>query len=218
MNPRLAKTPDPVSNHRMDAASTRKTLIERLRKTNSDTRSWSEFYDLYCKLVYSVALKAGLSPTDSEDVVQETFLKVSKHIKKFDYDRRRGRFRNWLCLIAKQQVANHYRKTKNLPELPSFWNEDPDKPFNEIPDPTNQWDELWEEEHRNHTLHLALTRLKEKVNPKPYQIFLAHCIKGMSVAEVAQLMEVSANEVYLAKSRVMPLFEEEIQALSTVDK
>ena len=202
----------------MDAASTRKTLIERLRKTNSDTRSWSEFYDLYCKLVYSVALKAGLSATDSEDVVQETFLKVSKHIKKFDYDRRRGRFRNWLCLIAKQQVANHYRKTKNLPELPSFWNEDPDKPFNEIPDPTNQWDELWEEEHRNHTLHLALTLLKEKVNPKPYQIFLAHCIKGMSVAEVAQLMEVSANEVYLAKSRVMPLFEEEIQALSTVDK
>ena len=60
--------------------------------------------------------------------------------------------------------------------------------------------------------------MKEKVNPKPYQIFLAHCIKGMSVAEVAQLMEVSANEVYLAKSRVMPLFEEEIQALSTVDK
>jgi len=202
----------------MDAASTRKTLIERLRKTNSDTRSWSEFYDLYCKLVYSVALKAGLSPTDSEDVVQETFLKVSKHIKKFDYDRRRGRFRNWLCLIAKQQVANHYRKTKNLPELPSFWNEDPDKPFNEIPDPTNQWDEIWEEEHRKHTLRLALARLKEKVNPKPYQIFLAHCIKGMSVGEVAELMEVSANEVYLAKSRVMPLFEEEIQALSTVDK
>ena len=210
--------PNPVSNHRMDAASTRKTLIERLRKTNSDTRSWSEFYDLYCKLVYSVALKAGLSPTDSEDVVQETFLKVSKHIKKFDYDRRRGRFRNWLCLIAKQQVANHYRKTKNLPELPSFWNEDPDKPFNEIPDPTNQWDEIWEEEHRNHTLRLALTRLKDKVNPKPYQIFLAHCIKGMSVGEVAELMEVSANEVYLAKSRVMPLFEEEIQALSTVDE
>ena len=202
----------------MNASSTRKTLIERLCKTNSDTRSWSEFYNIYWKLVYSVALKAGLSPVDAEDAVQETFLKVSKHIKKFDYDRRRGRFRNWLCLIAKQQVANHYRKTKNLPELPSFWNEDPDKPFNEIPDPTNQWDEIWEEEHRNHTLHLALTRLKEKVNPKPYQIFLAHCIKGMSVAEVAQLMEVSANEVYLAKSRVMPLFEEEIQALSTVDK
>ena len=199
----------------MDAYNTRKTLIERLRKTNSDTRSWSEFYDLYWKLVYSVALKAGLSPTDSEDVVQETFLKVSKHINKFNYDPRKGRFRNWLCLITKQQVANYYRKSKKLPELPSFWNEDPDEPFTEIPDPTNQWDEIWEAEDRKHTMHLALIRLKDKVNPKPYQIFLAHCIKGMPVAEVAKIMEVSANEVYLAKSRVMPLFEEEICALTT---
>jgi len=202
----------------MDAYNTRKTLIERLRKTNSDTRSWREFYDLYHKLVHSVARKAGLSETDAEDVVQETFFKVSKHIKKFQYDPRKGRFRNWLCLITKQQVANYYRKSKKLPELPSFWNEDPDKPFTEIPDPTNQWDEIWEAEDRKHTMHLALTRLKEKVKPKPYQIFLAHCIKGLPVKKVTELLEVSANEVYLAKSRVMPLFEEEVRALSAVDK
>jgi RNA polymerase sigma-70 factor (ECF subfamily) len=201
----------------MDASSTRKTLIERLRKTNSDTRSWSEFYNIYWKLVYSVALKAGLSPVDAEDAVQETFLKVSKHIKKFNYDPRKGRFRNWLCLITKQQVANHFRKANKLPKLPDFWNEDPDKPFTEIPDPTNQWDEIWEAEDRKHTMHLALTRLKDKVKPKAYQIFLAHCIKGMAVKEVAELLEVSANEVYLAKSRVMPMFEEEIQALSVSD-
>ena len=66
----------------MDSAGTRKTLINRLRQTNSDTRSWSEFYDLYWKLVYSVALKSGLSSTDAEDVVQETFLKVSKNNQK----------------------------------------------------------------------------------------------------------------------------------------
>ena len=47
---------------------------------------------------------------------------------------------------------------------------------------------------------------------------LAHCIKGMAVEEVSELLEVSANEVYLAKSRVMPMFEEEIQALSVSDK
>ena len=58
----------------MDPSGTRKTLINRLRQTNSDTRSWSEFYELYWKLVYSVALKAGLSSTDAEDVVQELSL------------------------------------------------------------------------------------------------------------------------------------------------
>jgi RNA polymerase sigma factor (sigma-70 family) len=201
----------------MDPAGTRKTLINRLRQTNSDTRSWSEFYELYWKLVYSVARKAGLSETDAEDVVQETFLKVSKSIKKFDYDPSKGRFRNWLCLITKQQVANHYRKSKNLPPLPSNWNEDPDKPARDIPDPTSDWDSLWESEDRKHTMHLALTKLKDKVKPKPYQIFLAHCIKGMPVKEVASLLEVSDNEVYLAKSRVMPLFEEEIKALGRAD-
>ena len=202
----------------MDAAGTRKTLINRLRQTNSDTRSWSEFYNLYWKLVYSVALKAGLSETDAEDVVQETFLKVSKSIKKFEYDPSKGRFRSWLCLITKQQVANHYRKTNKLPELPSFWNEDPDEPPVNIPDPTSDWEAIWETEDRKHTMHLALTRLKDKVKPKPYQIFLAHCIKGMPVKEVAALLEVSDNEVYLAKSRVMPLFEQEIQELGETEK
>jgi RNA polymerase sigma-70 factor (ECF subfamily) len=165
-----------------------------------------------------VALKAGLSETDAEDVVQETFLKVSKSIKKFEYDPSKGRFRSWLCLITKQQVANHYRKAKKLPELPSFWNEDPDEPARDIPDPTNDWEAVWDTEDRKHTMHLALTRLKDKVKPKPYQIFLAHCIKGMPVKEVAALLEVSDNEVYLAKSRVMPLFEQEIQELSETEK
>ena len=206
-----------VFNFFMDPSGTRKTLINRLRQTNSDTRSWSEFYELYWKLVYSVARKAGLSETDAEDVVQETLLKVSKSIKKFDYDPSKGRFRNWLCLITKQQVANHYRKSKNLPPLPSNWNEDPDEPARDIPDPTSDWDSLWESEDRKHTMHLALTKLKDKVKPKPYQIFLAHCIKGMPVKEVASLLEVSDNEVYLAKSRVMPLFEEEIKALGRAD-
>ena len=201
----------------MDSSATRKTLINRLRKTNSDTRSWAEFYDLYHRLVRSVALKAGLSQIDAEDVVQETFFKVSKSIQKFEYDPSKGRFRSWLCLITKQQVANHYRKARKLPELPAFWNEDPDEPHVDIPDPTNNWEAIWEAEDRKHTIHLALTRLKTKVKSKPYQIFLAHCIKGMDVKEVANIMEVSANEVYLAKSRVMPLFEEEIQALSATE-
>ena len=65
----------------MDDSATRKTLINRLRKTNSDTRSWAEFYDLYHRLVRSVALKAGLSQIDAEDVVQETFFKVSREAK-----------------------------------------------------------------------------------------------------------------------------------------
>ena len=117
-------------------------------------------------------------------------------------------------MITKQQVANYYRKKKNLPELPSFWNEDPDKPLNEIPDPTNDWDAIWEDEDRKHTMNLALQSLSEKCKPKPFKLFLAHCIKGMAVKEVAAQFQVSDNEVYLAKSRIMPQFEKEVRILS----
>ena len=40
----------------------------------------------------------------------------------------------------------------------------------------------------------------------------------MSVEAVTEILEVSANEVYLAKSRVMPLFEEEVRALTVKDE
>jgi hypothetical protein len=40
----------------------------------------------------------------------------------------------------------------------------------------------------------------------------------MPVKEVANLLEVSDNEVYLAKSRVLPLFEEEIKTLGEAEK
>ena len=67
---------------KQDWRKTRISLLDRLRKTNSDHESWSEFVHLYDKLVFSVALKSGLSQQDAEDVMQNTFVKVSQNIKK----------------------------------------------------------------------------------------------------------------------------------------
>ncbi len=44
--------------------------------------------------------------------MQNTFIKVSKNIRNFEYDPGKGKFRNWLCLIAKQQAANLFRKSE----------------------------------------------------------------------------------------------------------
>ena len=56
-----------------------------------------------------------------------------------------------------------------------------------------------------------LARVKTKVKPKQFQAFCAHCIKRLGAKEVTALQDVSANEVYLAKHRVMPIFEEELK-------
>lgn len=175
--------------------------------TQIDQAAWDEFYGIYWKLVLRVALQTGLSHADAQEVVQNTFIKVAKNIRNFEYDPNKGKFRNWLCLIAKQQAANLFRKAKpqnNISETE----------MRRLPDRANEWDAIWNREEEKHLLAIVLARVKIKVNPEQFQIFYAHCIKGMGTKEVAELQDVSANKVYLAKHRVMPIFEDELKQVN----
>ena len=53
------------------AEHTRKSLIARLENWE-DQRTWDEFYRTYWRLIYSVALKAGLREDEAWDVVLQT--------------------------------------------------------------------------------------------------------------------------------------------------
>ena len=136
--------------------------------------------------------------------MQNTFIKVSKNIRNFEYDPGKGKFRNWLCLITKQQAANLFRKSEPKKDVS-------DTEIQRLPDKANDWDAIWDKEEEKHLLAIVLARVKTKVKPKQFQIFCAHCIKGLGAKEVTALQDVSANEVYLAKHRVMPIFEEELK-------
>jgi RNA polymerase sigma-70 factor (ECF subfamily) len=52
------------------SAKTRKSLIAKLDNWE-DQRTWDEFYQTYWKLIYSVAIKAGLRADEASDCVQE---------------------------------------------------------------------------------------------------------------------------------------------------
>ena len=188
-------------------ARTRRTLLERLRRTRTDEASWYDFFDTYSRLIYSVARKSGLAHADAEDVVQATVLKVSQYISGFEVNPDRGKFRNWVCLITKQQIANHYRRANRLPPIDEPA-PDAENALPEIEDPVNRWDEIWDAEYFGHASELALAEVKRKVSPKQYQIFHLYCIKQHDVKQIARMLDVSPNEVYLAKNRVQPLFEE----------
>src|ERR1700690_2546557 len=56
---------------------TRQTLLSRLRDWQ-DQEGWQEFFDTYWRLIYNVARKAGLNEVQAQDVVQETFIYLSR--------------------------------------------------------------------------------------------------------------------------------------------
>ena len=71
---------------------TRYSLLSRLQNWDDQT-SWKVFFDTYWRLIYSFALKSGLTDTEAQDVVQETIIAVAKDIDKFKRDRSLGTFK-----------------------------------------------------------------------------------------------------------------------------
>src|SRR5688500_3656034 len=103
MRPRAAQF------ERIEFLPTRQSLIERL-KNQEDQETWREFFDLYWKLIYGVALKSGLSEHEAEDLVQETILTVSKNIHRFRSDPAYGSFKSWLLTIMFRKMRDLHRR------------------------------------------------------------------------------------------------------------
>ena len=92
-----------------DLIPTRRSLLSRLRDLG-DQESWSDFFHLYWRLIYEVALKAGLGDAEAQEVVQETVISVAKQMPGFRYDPARGRFKGWLLQITPQADAGQRRQ------------------------------------------------------------------------------------------------------------
>src|SRR6266545_4859896 len=96
-----------------DSIQTRWSLIGRL-KDMDDQQSWQEFFDAYWKLIYAVALKAGLSDAEAQDVVQETVISVAKKMPEFKCDPAAGSFKSWLLTLTRWRIVDQLRKRGSL--------------------------------------------------------------------------------------------------------
>lgn len=131
----LAFRPRPVAT----APPTDAELLARCRERDAD--AWHELVTRYERLVYSVALRNGLSGEDAADVTQNTFVTL---IDSLDRIREEDRLASWLMTVARRQawrVRNLSRRTVPLEHVPE-----------ESEDPLAEWDTVT-------TLHDALSRL-----------------------------------------------------------
>lgn len=68
-----------MPNLATDSIPTRPSLLARM-KDWEDQKSWQDFFNTYWRLIYGVAVRAGLTATEAGEVVQETVLAVAKKI------------------------------------------------------------------------------------------------------------------------------------------
>jgi RNA polymerase sigma-70 factor (ECF subfamily) len=189
---------------------TRRSLLSRLSNWDNQD-SWRDFFDTYWRLIYSVAVKAGLRDADAQDVVQEAILSVAERMPGFKYDPSIGSFKSWLMLIIRRRVADHLRQEYASARAGHAV---PVDALAELPDDSlPRLERIWEEEWRNHIRHAAIDKVKRRVKPQQFQIFDFNVVHQLPVREVAQRLGVSVMQVYLARHRIGNLLKEEMANL-----
>lgn len=197
-----------------DLLTTSYNFLNRLQK-GEDQESWKSFFERYGRLIYSLAIRAGLTAAEAEDVVQETAICVTRDLHKFQRDRELGTFKGWLRNLTRWRIADQLRMRGIAGRSAEEYRaEDSDSDLNKIPDPTaNVVETAWEEEWRALMLETAVERIKHRVREEHFQIFDLYVIKQLPVMEVAKRLGVSAAQIYVTKHRMVALIRKELQIL-----
>jgi RNA polymerase sigma-70 factor, ECF subfamily len=191
----------------IDRSSTTTVLLEGLRDP-ADAQVWEMFDRRYRPIVLGFASAAGLSDADAADVAQEAMTQFLQEYRAGRYDRTRGRLRTWLIAITKTRIALHRRAQARTRQ----WRGD--SALIDLAD-HNRLDAIWEEQRRRHLLREALRELREQSRfaDRTIEAFELLVLRGQSVQTVAGQLDISAHDVYLAKSRVTARLREILSSL-----
>jgi len=183
---------------------TRESLLSRLRD-HEDKESWQTFFDLYWRLLYNVARRAGLDDPDAQDVVQDAVMAIAREIPQFHYDPQRGTFKQWLFRILRRRIADHFRKLYRQPARAGMSPETLERTGDANAVPPRGGDDLdlaWDQEWERSVLDAAIAQVRAQANPKHFQVFDYCVLKEWPVARVASTLGMNAALVYLARHRV----------------
>jgi RNA polymerase sigma-70 factor (ECF subfamily) len=201
---------------REELIPTRATLIQRL-KNWQDNSSWQDFFDTYWKLIFTVAIQAGLSEVEAQDVVQETMVAVARHMPSFNYDQAHGSFKAWLLNMTRWRIKDQVRRRESLAQPPPGREETATgtRTVEKIADPsTEDLNALWNTEWEKNLLEAAITNVKRSMDPQKYQIFDLYVKKEWPAEKVAQAFSINVSQVYLIKHRVGEMIKEEVRRLT----
>jgi RNA polymerase sigma factor (sigma-70 family) len=180
-------------------SDTRTTLLERLRD-GANALAWDEFFSCYWPTIYGFARHRGCSEHTAEEIVQEVMLKVFQQRDVYQYDPTRGRFRDWLGAVVRNNVAEHRRRPANR-----IQGRGGDSHVGRL-DAADDHDDAaaaWEVAFENSLLLALLDAVRRETNPRTYLAFELVGLEGLSGRDVARLTGLSRNAVYKAHKRVL---------------
>lgn len=172
------------------AFTTRGSLLSAVRR--GDEVGWNDFFNNYKPLILLRGGDRRLTQTEKEDLVQLVMLAFFNASQTFHYDKTQGRFRDYLKRIIDHKAYDIIRKRKDG----TVSIESEDFGIEELP---AEAEDHWETEWKKYATGEVLKDLQEHVSPLIYQVFTMLTVDELPVKEVAKVLGITANAVYVYK-------------------
>lgn len=183
------------------------TLLGRLRRFPTDQTAWSQFVERYGRKILAWCRQWNLQEADSEDVTQTVLLKLADKMKTFDYDETRS-FRAWLKTVA-WHVLSDYCDSRKAVAVGGDQTIELLGNLKARDDLVQRLDEEFDRE----LFEEAAGRVKQRVTPKTWEAFERTAIQGQTGSEVGAALGMKVATVFVARSKVQKLLQEEVQKL-----
>ena len=192
-----------------DFPETNHSLIARIKDLGDGT-AWSEFLAIYRPVVMRMARRRGLQDADSNDVLQQVFVSISRSISRWEASDERPPFRAWLATIARNAITKSL--TRRPKDVASGSTSVRDL-LHEQPDAVSTEAEI-DAEARKELLRWASKEIRGEFGKGTWEVFWRTAIKGDSVSEVAKSTGRTAGSIYVARYRVTARLKEKVQKSS----
>lgn len=164
---------------------------EILEQSYKNPKAFALLFDRHNKRLLSIAKRATGSKDEAEDIVQETFVRIYKHGKKFVDSK--GDFRHWSNVIIKNCVVDYLRKREKSPV----------KLTDEMQAVLESEDEYSIRESNNY-----VTSVLSKLDAASAEILNWRFVFGKSFKEIARLLNITSGAARVRAMRAKKNFIE----------
>jgi RNA polymerase sigma-70 factor (ECF subfamily) len=194
-------------------SNTSATLLARLRQVPPDQAAWAQFTERYGRKIYAWCCRWNLQGADAEDLTQDVLLKLAEKMQTFVYDPAKS-FRAWLKTVARHAWSDSWSARKAGVAAGG-------SQALELLQTVEAREDLvqrMEEEFDRELLDEAMARVRVRVMPRTWEAFERTAIQGQSGAEVGQALGMKVATVFVARSKVQKMLQEEMQKLEDPDR
>ena len=163
-------------------------LVDRI--CQGELEAFHELVELYKKKVYYLAFDMTGDHHDAEDISQEVFIKVFRHIKKFRKD---SALKSWIYQITVNTWIDAQRKKSRKPQVlmeaskMDNLNQESAWTGNRHSDP--------ERHAEANIIQHRVQQMLLKISPKERSAFVMRYYDELKTSEIALILEVSTNTI-----------------------